>query len=291
MKDKIVLIALLFLSGYTFAQNNFTHKVRLPSDFTTPSSLKDGKIATLTKNDSVELIGKCKKGCDFNIIKLKKYKGESFSVTQVRSFDKEVVLEILFDKNDVYNLATQQNYLLSDTLDTSNYKNIDFVIPKGKRIELLKKGTNYSKIAVFKDKSCFIGFVENGAIKHIEFANKSKVASVDCRDNSLVRKEMYDDFVEGTYKAVVDFGNQVIQETQFDVKYDQNLLKVKGLVFNEFYKEKKTDNSSKYDSFISILIYDKKDKTLKYNDFVYQFGTLNDRETRDGLKYNIVKIK
>ncbi|MEN2487235.1 hypothetical protein AAYQ05_05480 [Flavobacterium sp. B11] len=291
MREKIVLIALLFLSGCAFAQRNFTHKVRLPSDFTTPSSLKDGKIATLTKNDSVELIGKCKKGCDFNIIKLKKYKDESFSVTQVRSFDKEVVLEILFDKNDIDNLTTRQNYLLSDTLDTNNYKNIDFVIPAGKRIELLSKGSKYSKISVFKDKNCFVGFVENEAIKDVKFNNKSKIVSVDCRDNSLVRKEMYDDFVEGTYKAVVHYGNQVTQETQFDVKYDQNLLKVKGIIFNEFYNEKKTDNSSKYDSFISILIYDRKDKILKYNDFVYQFGVVNDRETRDGLKYNIVKVK
>ncbi|MBL0738210.1 hypothetical protein JI750_15025 [Flavobacterium sp. GN10] len=290
MREKALLITLL-LSCCAFGQKNITHKVRLPSDFTAPSSLKDGKITRLTKNDSVELIGKCKKGCDFNIIKLEKYKDEAFSITQVRSFDKEVVLEILLDKNDVYNLTTQQNYLLSDTLDTNNYKNIDFVIPVGKRIELLSKGSKYSRISVFKDKSCFVGFVESEAIKDVKFNNKSKTISVDCRDNSLVRKEMYDDFVEGTYKAVVHYGNQVKQETQFDVKYDQNLLKVRGIIFNEFYNEKKTDNSSKYDSFISILIYDRKDKTLKYNDFVYQFGVVNDRETRDGLKYKIVKVK
>ena len=299
MKTLTLISFLLILTApiITHKQGtHFTHKIKLKTDFIAATSLVDSKISILTNNDKVILVGKCKTGCGFNIIKIKKESTEPFAITQVRSYDEKVVLEILKDNQDTENLTKRALNLYHDTLEMYYDKNIDFVIPKEKKIILLHKGQKYAKIRVSKGEYCYEGFVKTRMIEDINFTTNAVTTCFNPSDNSIVKKEIYDNFVEGIYFIKIDYNrNNATADTRFEIFYHNNLLKVKNIAHNTYINGKKSEQESygatKDNRPSDIIFYDRSQKKFYFQDFEYQFNAKNHYQTKLGWIYSIEKIQ
>jgi len=277
------LLALSQITGYT-------HKVISKPDYLIASSLADARISLLDSTSQVFLIGKCKYGCNFNIVKIDGYKNEFFALNQVRWDDgDDVTLEILLDTNDVGSVTYQNIYLYNDTLNMQSFNNIDFRIPKGKRIDLLHKGKDYAQICVSIRDNCYTGFVKNSMIAGIDFQKSTFPKCSGYGDNSVVKMKMYDDLVQGEYliRSSLDNARETIR---IEIEEDNDLLKVRVLE-NTTFSNGKSNSSFVTDEYSQILIYDKTYKAFLFKDYTYQFDTENTGTTKSGWSYSIEKIK
>lgn len=282
----IVFIPLLALGQTTI----YTHRIISKPAFVRASSLADSRLSILDSTSQVVLIGRCKSGCDFNIVKIDGYIKEFFALNQVRWNDgDDVILEILLDSNDIGSITYQNLNLYYDTLNMESSKNIDFRIPKGKKIELIHKGKNYAQVSVSIRGFCYTGFVKNSMIKDINFQKNNSINCAGYGDNSVVKMKMYDDFVQGEYLIQSSFDNSK-KTIRIKIEEDNNLLKVK-ILEDTIFSNGNSSSPIMTDEYSQILIYDKFNKEFLFRDYIYQFNGENNGTTKSGWSYSIEKIK